>query len=364
MRHFCKNCLCRMELQWIYKYGKGECIIDKKKNSSSGDGRQDNFIMAGSKIFTMEAFCQTVRAVMQKAYPECKVEIQNIREKDGACHNRLNITCEGFATGTVIQLGSFYREFLKGYRMTDLVLKIAAAYEDSRIYDDFPLESIHDYGKVKSRICYALINRKENYPMLQETPHIRFLDLAIIFYIPLSITRDRIDRIIIKKTMMEGWGITNPNELYKAAHKNTCRILRGRIDTIDNVIKEMGQVTDGTGLMNFGETEDIDAAPDGNNPLFVATNSHTLYGAAVILYDRLLKSFADLIGDDLIILPSSVHECMIVPASDTVDIGAFRETDFLRKIVADFNREMHAEEVLSDNIYRYDRNKDQITIIR
>ena len=200
--------------------------------------------------------------------------------------------------------------------------------------------------------------------MLQETPHIRFLDLAIIFYIPLSITRDRIDRIIIKKTIMEGWGITNPNEWYKAAHKNTCRILRGRIDTIDNVIKEMGQVTDGTGLMNFGETEDIDAAPDGNNPLFVATNSHTLYGAAVILYDRLLKSFADLIGDDLIILPSSVHECMIVPASDTVDLGAFRETDFLRKIVADFNREMHAEEVLSDNIYRYDRNKDQITIIR
>lgn len=353
-----------MELQWIYKYGKGDCIIDKKKSSNSGDGRRDNFIMAGSKIFTMEAFCQTVRAVMQKAYPDCKVEIQNNPKKDGACHNRLNITCEGFTTSTIIQLDGFYNEFLKGCRMPEIILKIAALYEDNRIYDELPLEAVHDYGKVKSRICYALINREKNYQMLQETPHIRFLDLAIVFYIPLSITRDEMDRIIIKNTTMESWGITNPNELYKAAHKNTCRIFKGRIDTIDNMMKEIGRVTDGTDLINIRETEDIDTVPDESSPPFVATNSHTLYGAAVILYDGLLKSFSDLIGDDLIILPSSVHECMIVPDSDTVDIGLFKETDFLRKMVVSFNRKMYAEEVLSDNIYRYDRSKDRITIIR
>lgn len=320
--------------------------------------------MAGSQVITMEAFCQTVRAVIQKAYPDSRVEIQNVRKNNGVCCKCLSITSEGFTISTAIPLNDLYKAYLNGCRLPELVLKIAAAYEDHRAYSEFPLESVHDFGKVRSRICYALINREMNYQMLQEIPYIRFLDLAIIFFIPVRITESGMDRILIKKSMMDEWGVTNPNDLYKEAHKNTCQLFRGWIDTMGDAYNKLKQLMDIDDPELFREFEKISTMSDGSRTMYVATNSQSLYGANVILYDNLLKSFADMVNDDLILLPSSIHECLIVTASSAEEINPFGGTDYLKEMVISINREMDANEILSDNIYRYDRTSDQITIIR
>ena len=343
---------------------KGECKIDKNKYSNgSGGGRRDKFIMAGRQAITMEAFCQTVMSVMQKAYPGSKVEIRDVRKNNGACHKCLGITGKGFTIATVIPLDSLYKDYLNGCRLPKIVLKIAAAYENHRTYNEFPLESVHDFGKVKSRVCYALINRERNYQLLQEIPYVRFLDLAIIFYIPVRITETGMERILVRKSMMDEWGVTNPYDLHKEAHKNTCQLFRGRIDTMDDAYNKLRQLMDIDDPELFREFEEINAMSDGSRTMYVATNSQALYGANVILYDNLLKSFAGLVNDDLILLPSSIHECLIVTASSAADINPLRGTDYLKEMVISINREMAADEVLSDNVYRYDRGRDQITVI-
>ena len=74
-----------------------------------------------------------------------------------------------------------------------------------------------------------------------------------------------------------------------------------------------------------------------------------------MLYPGVLKAFAEKLEQDFYVLPSSVHETILVPA------GKGTDKDTLREIVTDINRTQVAEdEVLADSVYYYSRSKDQL----
>ena len=90
--------------------------------------------------------------------------------------------------------------------------------------------------------------------------------------------------------------------------------------------------------------------------LYVLTNKIGINGAAVILYDNVLKMIAEELESDLIILPSSIHEVIVIK-----DDGA--DPDILKQIVCEVNLcEVTAVEVLSGNVYRYSRKENKLTI--
>lgn len=97
---------------------------------------------------------------------------------------------------------------------------------------------------------------------------------------------------------------------------------------------------------------------DNMIPMFVATNSKKVNGAGVILYDGLLRTFAEKIGGDFFILPSSVHEVIFVPANSDMDAGYFIQ------MVKEVNAtEVSPDEVLSNNIYRYHADEDFVEMM-
>lgn len=89
--------------------------------------------------------------------------------------------------------------------------------------------------------------------------------------------------------------------------------------------------------------------------LYVLTNREKIFGASAMLYSEKLKELADRFGCDLLILPSSVHEVLIVPDDRK------REYDYYRWMVKEVNTtQVDPEEILSYNLYRYDRKKEEI----
>ena len=91
--------------------------------------------------------------------------------------------------------------------------------------------------------------------------------------------------------------------------------------------------------------------------MYVCSNSQKVNGAGVILYKDLLKQFAEKTGSDFYILPSSIHETLLVPVSDQMEVEA------LRSMVREVNATQVApEEVLSDNVYIYRREDDKISL--
>ena len=110
---------------------------------------------------------------------------------------------------------------------------------------------------------------------------------------------------------------------------------------------------DGEGCREFYDM----AVSENDVPMYVCSNTSKINGAGVILYENLLKDFAQKVGTDFYILPSSVHETLLIPVSDQFDV------DTLRAMVCEVNMTQVApEEQLSDQVYLYSRECDQIRI--
>ncbi|WP_168171599.1 DUF5688 family protein [Oribacterium sp. C9] len=83
--------------------------------------------------------------------------------------------------------------------------------------------------------------------------------------------------------------------------------------------------------------------------MFILTNAMYNNGAAVIAYPGFLEEMAERLKDNLIIIPSSIHEVIVLRESeinDDVPIGEH---------IRDVNKScMEQSEILSDHAYRYD----------
>lgn len=308
------------------------------KNNSDGE----NFIFQKG-IITIEAFAQAVKATLLASCPDCQVEIKDT--SNGLNHGKLlSIENTDSNISQVIPLGNFFKEYTAGGSLPAICASIVEAYKMIRQHEDSLLESLLDYSTAEASICYRLANltkiRRRSVPV----PYIPFLDLAIVFYVPFA-QDGWFTTVTITDSLMQSWGISDVQKLYATAHRNTCRFFHARMEPMASL------------LQDFPPEQDI---PDEAEslPLFVVSNHTRMHGASVILYEGLLKASADMINDDLILLPSSIHEMLFLPAS-TCD-----RHDYLKEMVAHVNRtELDADDVLSDNVYYYDRDTDKLNII-
>ena len=93
-------------------------------------------------------------------------------------------------------------------------------------------------------------------------------------------------------------------------------------------------------------------------PMYVMSNEYGFYGAGAILYPGVIKAFAASLGNDLIILLSSVHEMLLIPDDHP---ASYKD---LADMVEHINvTDVPAEDRLSNRIYRYDRREDKIMLI-
>ena len=91
--------------------------------------------------------------------------------------------------------------------------------------------------------------------------------------------------------------------------------------------------------------------------MYVLSNRDRVFGAAGILYDRILSSAGARLEEDFYVLPSSVHEVILVPGHVA---GSEKE---LHAMVHEVNHtQVEPEEVLSENVYHYDRKKHCLSI--
>ena len=93
--------------------------------------------------------------------------------------------------------------------------------------------------------------------------------------------------------------------------------------------------------------------------MYVLTNSTGSLGAAALFYPDVKEKAAELMGSDYYILPSSVHEVILVPDNPSIDAKD------LCKMVKEANRTVVEEkDILSDNVYHYsreDRRLDKVS---
>lgn len=292
-----------------------------------------------TEITAKESFEQNVIDTLEKWLPgDTKFQIRKIMKPNDRVLDGLIISDEHTEVAPTIYLDPYYDAFTAGGATFDEIIEnIFRLYKDNRTETSFDQESFLKWDKAKDKITYRLLNRKANEKFLEDVPFVSFLDLAVVFSYLITIDDAGQGSIVIHKCHAESWGV-DADELYEAAKKNTAKLLPVEYKPMSEMLADLMPGSD-------------DMLPEDIPDMLVLSNKTKTYGAAAILYKDVLHDIAEKMNCDLWMLPSSVHEVLLLPKEGDANIL----TD-LSAMVREVNATQVPDgEILSDHAYLYDR---------
>lgn len=195
-----------------------------------------------------------------------------------------------------------------------------------------------DWEVSKDLVVFSLVNYKANKEWLEHMPHVVLSDLAMVFYISVK-AEDGMLITWVDNSLIETWKI-DANELPEIARRNTMRLYPAIMSSLDNMAGGLGIKV---------HTDDLKTG------LYILSNEMFNRGAAVIFYNGLLKSIADMLESDLVLIPSSIHEILFLKKSEKIDY------EEMQCLIIGINKNLlKVEDVLSNNLYVYSRENDEI----
>ena len=277
---------------------------------------------------------------------QMRIKIQKIQKNNGICLDGISIWKEGENVSPTIYLDHFYESFQAGENIKAIAQGIMELYEMYRIEEPIDPDFYRKFSNICSYIACKVINYEKNQELLKDIPYIRYLNLAVVFYC--SIKNERIGKgtILIHNSHLKFWDVS-ASELAAIARENMQQQLQYEFADMMDMIQD------------YAEDGEEHLSEQGERmPMYVLTNQEKHLGAICIVYDTILNEIGQKLKEDYYILPSSIHECIIVPKRKEID------PDELRIMVREINdNQVHAEEVLSDEIYQYERRYHRLSIV-
>lgn len=242
-------------------------------------------------------------------------------------------------TGKSVEMEGIYLDYMEGKTLEDCVNSLLPVFKTEETNGkrlSEVAEEVYNWEKVKGRVYPMLIGRKGNEDYLAGLLHRPFMDMEIIYYVTVDMNGEN-GNAKVTDSLGRHWGKTE-EEIHTMAMENL----------------------DGTGYKLTGLAELVaqmgDAAAEEamDSSMYVLLNESRCFGAAGILSEKVLQMCADRLKGDFYLLPSSVHEMIVVPVKREVS------ADDLKKMVTEINHEyVLPEERLCDDVFfcRYDERK-------
>lgn len=282
-----------------------------------------------------ESITEVLRRKMGAAY---KVTATEVLKNNDIRLTGVVITQESDSVSPTIYLEEPYRRYQAGVSVQEIAEEIMELYEKNARNIKLNMDFFTDFSLVEDRIFYKLINYGKNKELLEDVPWFGWHDLAVTFYYAVEEAAFGRASILLHNNHLDMWG-RSAEEVYRVAQRNMVR-------SMPEVLMPMRKLLEEAAGMRVEEN---------GMDLYVLTNKERIFGASAMLYSEKMKMLADKLQSDLLILPSSVHEVLLLP--DERD----NEYDFYRRMVNEVNTaQVDPEEILSFGLYRYDRAKAEI----
>ena len=275
----------------------------------------------------------------QRGYGEVMTSFHDI-EKTNQNYEAISIVQAGSNVGVNFNIESAFGsyEHTGDYEgvLASATGVIASGLDQIPVVD---INALMNYEVMKEKLSVEVISAETNEELLAKVPHDRIEDLAVVYRFIMESNEDGRASILVNNDMIERIGVTH-EQLRADALENSPEIRPAVIQGMNEVMKEM---------MGPEAYEMFGIPDDTEEMMFIATVPDKNSGAGVLAYQDFMDQAAEKIGGDFFILPSSIHEILLVP--DDGQKGA----DELKAMVMDVNAtQVSPEERLSDNVYHYD----------
>lgn len=278
------------------------------------------------------------------------IDTNNVSKLQNESYEALTIRPETSPVAVSLDVQSLFAEYEKGRGYDDIkAAAVAMVNEGFSNQPTFNFGDFTNYDVMKEKLSIQVVATERNADMLTNIPHKEIEDMSLVCRFVIDTGSNGIGTILVNNGMLDTFGIT-PEQLFDDAVKYAPEIKPTEIrDMMDIVIEQWASLG-----MDISEIEGARAAMKNETPLYVATTTDKTNGAGIIAYPGFMDAAAEKVGGDFFILPSSVHEIIIVP-----DKGDSNYRD-LEAMVREVNAtEVRPQDRLSDHVYHYD-SKDKV----
>ena len=305
-----------------------------------------------------------IKVFLPVEYQDASVSIQDVIKNNDTHLSGLTIRKEDTGIAPTLYLEDFYNQVESGeHSLNGVLARIADTY-DMAMNNDISkqamglVENITDYDATKDKIIPRVVNRESNEERLKSLPHKEIgNDLAVTYHVDLGKDHDGQMSVAISNEMMDRYGVS-VEDLHEQACKNMEEISPSTFMGIEEVLASM--MIPGYASMSLEEKNDalenlgMPPMEDGKSYMYVLSNESKVFGASELLDTKTLDTIQEQVGE-FYILPSSVHEVLIVPKQDDMKLSD------LEAMVQEVNSTQVApNEVLSDHVYEYDKDTKEI----
>lgn len=236
----------------------------------------------------------------------------------------------------LVYVNEYQDRYEWGTSLEELTDEIMDFVRTTEAVDGIPEDFFKNYEDVKEGIRFRVVNADRNRTLLKDIPHELFENLAIVFYYELNASWMEDATILIRNEHLKLWN-RSATEVKATAWKNT-------LHKKQVVFRKLSEVLEKYGMVGKEEMQD--------NPLHLLTNEEGCFGASVAFYPNVLADCAEALQADLILLPSSIHEWLVLPCEAGRTLS---QAEDLRCMVREINHtQLLEKEILSDEIYFYD----------
>lgn len=294
---------------------------------------------------TYDAFLEQMKKDLEAAfaselpekYSAVKIDVKDVTKIQGESYRGISFQNGDSPVQGNLNMQNAFRLYEHGRPYTDILKETQQAI--MRQMDQMPqfnLGAMMDYQAMKSTLMTELIPQNGNEDTLANIPHEKIEDLALIYRMDLGDRGGGKMTTIVTNQMMGEFGVTQ-ERLHQDAIENAAVLHPASLRSMQEVMASM------MGM-------EPEPPMPGEPVMLVATTQEAFMGASVIQYPGFMDMAAEKIGGDFFVLPSSIHEVLLIPDDGNAD---FHE---LAAMVQSINETQVAPaDRLSDNVYHYDK---------
>ena len=285
--------------------------------------------------FKDEFVSQCRSALFDLGAADMKIEERTVNKSQRGTLNGMLFIREGHNCAPTLYIEDYYTAYKAGNSIKHLSHSaVETAISSMETADMLAKETEELLGDPQRNLRVRLINRGRNKEYLKGIP---CMELECGFVFVAEIGQGEYGAVITD-SILEDYEMTI-DELFDTAIENTS-------ERYPAVLHDLGEsvIGDPESCVNL-LTQPVVRAPAGAGPGFVLTNSRYFWGAGALFYPGVMDRIHELLGGDFYVLPSSVHELILIPEDG-------QDEQLLARMVRSANRSVVDDsDILADDLF-------------
>lgn len=295
-----------------------------------------------------QQFLFTITAGLQSACSaDEKVTVQTTEQKHTVKIKTVSLYHRGKRTTPLIYMAPFYRMYQHGYSMESIQKELKNVLDMVAQNETVKGEVFTEFSSASACLAVRLISYQKNQDFLKLVPHRRILDFAVVYQLVFEGTKENAGMMgaaVVYHDHCRIWGVTE-DILFQTALSSMLQRFPSALNSVEALI---------------GVPEHMCQSDFPH--LFALTNNRAFFGASVILYPGVLRQASKKLGGAYYILPSSVHEVLLIAKGDGKENMV--DPEHLKAIVEEVNlTDAVSTEFLSNHVYAYIPETDEVNIV-